>query len=80
MSARRSIRGPAERAAENLFSFAAKPEEIAILPRGKVLVRLDDEGEWKRPFAGYEPSGGLFEVLVAPGTGGAAGRPSPPEA
>lgn len=46
-----------------LRSFRAKPEGLAVLPSGALLVVFDDDREWKRLFAGYEQSDGLFTVI-----------------
>ena len=46
-----------------LRSFRAKPEGLAIMPSGALIVVFDDDREWKRLFAGYEQSDGLFTVI-----------------
>jgi hypothetical protein len=46
-----------------LREFQAKPEGIAVEPSGALIVVFDDDREWKRLFAGYEQSDGLFTVI-----------------
>jgi hypothetical protein len=46
-----------------LQGFRAKPEGLAVDPRGSVVVVFDDDRDWKRLFAGYEQSDGLFTVI-----------------
>jgi hypothetical protein len=46
-----------------LRSFRAKPEGLAVMPSGALIVVFDDDREWKRLFAGYEQSDGLFTVI-----------------
>jgi len=46
-----------------LHRFWAKPEGLAVLPSGAVIVVFDDDREWKHLFAGYEQSDGLFTVI-----------------
>jgi hypothetical protein len=46
-----------------LRPFRAKPEGLAIVPGGPVVVVFDDDREWKHLFAGYEQSEGLFAVV-----------------
>ncbi len=48
-----------------LRQFRAKPEGLAIVPSGSVVVVFDDDREWKHLFAGYEQSDGLFAVVDA---------------
>jgi hypothetical protein len=48
-----------------LRRFRAKPEGLAIVPDGPVVVVFDDDREWKHLFAGYEQSEGLFAVVDA---------------
>ena len=48
-----------------LRQFRAKPEGLAIVPSGPVIVVFDDDREWKHLFAGYEQSDGLFAVVDA---------------
>jgi len=46
-----------------LRAFRAKPEGLAIEPSGALVVVFDDDRKWKRLFAGYEQSDGLFTVI-----------------
>jgi hypothetical protein len=46
-----------------LRSFRAKPEGLAVMPSGALIVVFDDDREWKHLFAGYEQSDGLFTVI-----------------
>jgi hypothetical protein len=46
-----------------LRAFSAKPEGLAVEPSGAIVVVFDDDREWKRLFAGYEQSDGLFTVI-----------------
>jgi hypothetical protein len=46
-----------------LRRFWAKPEGLAVLPSGAVVVVFDDDRDWKHLFAGYEQSEGLFTVI-----------------
>jgi hypothetical protein len=46
-----------------LQRFWAKPEGLAVLPSGAVIVVFDDDRDWKHLFAGYEQSDGLFTVI-----------------
>jgi len=48
-----------------LRQFRAKPEGLAIVPKGPVVVVFDDDREWKHLFAGYEQSDGLFALVDA---------------
>jgi hypothetical protein len=48
-----------------LRQFRAKPEGLAIVPDGPMVVVFDDDREWKHLFAGYEQSDGLFAVIDA---------------
>jgi hypothetical protein len=48
-----------------LRQFRAKPEGLAIVPSGPLVVVFDDDREWKHLFAGYEQADGLFEVVDA---------------
>jgi hypothetical protein len=48
-----------------LRQFRAKPEGLAVVPSGPVVVVFDDDREWKHLFAGYEQSDGLFAVVDA---------------
>ncbi len=48
-----------------LRRFRAKPEGLAIVPAGRVVVVFDDDREWKHLFAGYEQSEGLFAIVDA---------------
>jgi hypothetical protein len=48
-----------------LRRFRAKPEGLAIVPAGPLVVVFDDDREWKHLFAGYEQSDGLFAVVDA---------------
>ncbi len=48
-----------------LRRFRAKPEGLAIVPSGPVVVVFDDDREWKHLYAGYEQSDGLFAVVDA---------------
>jgi len=45
--------------------FRAKPEGLAVVPSGALVVVFDDDREWKHLFAGYEQSDGLFAVIDA---------------
>jgi hypothetical protein len=45
--------------------FRAKPEGLAVEPSGALVVVFDDDRDWKRLFAGYEQSDGLFAVIDA---------------
>jgi hypothetical protein len=49
-----------------LRTFRAKPEGLAVMPTGALLVVFDDDREWKRLFASYGPSDGLF-MRIEPG-------------
>jgi hypothetical protein len=49
-----------------LATFTAKPEGLTVMPDGRVLVIFDDDQEWKREFAGYDQSQGLFTILDLP--------------
>jgi hypothetical protein len=46
-----------------LRKFRAKPEGLAVTPSGALIVVFDDDRDWKRLFAGYEQSDGLFTVI-----------------
>jgi hypothetical protein len=46
-----------------LREFRAKPEGLAVKPSGALIVVFDDDRDWKRLFAGYEQSDGLFTVI-----------------
>jgi hypothetical protein len=46
-----------------LRALRAKPEGLAVEPSGAVIVVFDDDRDWKRLFAGYEQSDGLFAVV-----------------
>jgi len=46
-----------------LHRFWAKPEGLAVLPSGAVIVVFDDDRDWKHLFAGYEQSDGLFTLI-----------------
>jgi hypothetical protein len=46
-----------------LRGFRAKPEGVAVEPSGTLVVVFDDDRDFKRLFAGYEQSDGLFTVL-----------------
>jgi hypothetical protein len=48
-----------------LRQFRAKPEGLAVVPAGPLVVVFDDDREWKHLFAGYEQSDGLFAVVDA---------------
>jgi hypothetical protein len=48
-----------------LRQFRAKPEGLAVVPSGPLVVVFDDDREWKHLFAGYEQSDGLFAVVDA---------------
>ena len=48
-----------------LRQFRAKPEGLAVVPSGRLVVVFDDDREWKHLFAGYEQSDGLFAVVDA---------------
>jgi len=45
--------------------FQAKPEGLAVVPSGALVVVFDDDRDWKHLFAGYEQSDGLFAVIDA---------------
>jgi hypothetical protein len=46
-----------------LREFRAKPEGLAVKPSGASIVVFDDDRDWKRLFAGYEQSDGLYTVI-----------------
>jgi len=46
-----------------LREFRAKPEGLAVEPSGALVVVFDDDRDWKRLFAGYEQSDGLFTMI-----------------
>jgi hypothetical protein len=46
-----------------LRGWRAKPEGLAVLPSGALVVVFDDDREWKHLFAGYEQSEGLFTLI-----------------
>jgi hypothetical protein len=46
-----------------LRGWRAKPEGLAVLPKGALVVVFDDDREWKHLFAGYEQSEGLFTLI-----------------
>jgi hypothetical protein len=48
-----------------LRQFRAKPEGLAVVPSGPLVVVFDDDREWKHLYAGYEQSDGLFAVVDA---------------
>jgi hypothetical protein len=50
---------------EPVRRFRAKPEGLAVEPSGALVVVFDDDREWKRLFAGYEQSDGLFALIDA---------------
>jgi hypothetical protein len=47
-----------------LRAMHAKPEGLAVAPSGALVVVFDDDRAWKRLFAGYEQSDGLFTVIT----------------
>jgi hypothetical protein len=49
-----------------LRGFRAKPEGLAVAPSGAVIVVFDDDRDFKRLFAGYDQSDGLFTVIDRP--------------
>ncbi len=49
-----------------LRAFRAKPEGLAVEPSGALVVVFDDDRDWKRLFAGYEQSDGLFTRIDRP--------------
>ncbi|MBI2900968.1 MAG: hypothetical protein HYY17_12350 [Planctomycetes bacterium] len=55
--------GPAPSLGRPLRAFRAKPEGLAILPTGALVVVFDDDKEPKKRFSGYEQSEGLFEIF-----------------
>jgi hypothetical protein len=46
-----------------LRRWRAKPEGLAVVPSGAVVVVFDDDRDWKHLFAGYEQTDGLFTVI-----------------
>jgi len=53
------------RLAAPLRRFRAKPEGLAVVPSGPLVVVFDDDRQWKHLFAGYEQADGLFAVIDA---------------